>query len=210
MFLGLGFLAMLTATYVRSAPDNLLVAEFSDSASTQRALPQALSDPPKLPKGEVLGEQDATSPGTLKSENFRLESVSVGGDTVLSEDNSDLGKLEVSFVRGEAFLEKNKKTVKALITWKTSKAAQSTLTYGKNNGGFTKSLSEDGYGLDHSMIISDLEQASTYVYSITVRDRAGNEVITDSYAVYTGTKSASLFDLISGAVQDVFGWAIKK
>jgi hypothetical protein len=52
--------------------------------------------------------------------------------------------------------------------------------------------------------------ASTYLYTVSVRDRYGNEVTSDSHAVYTGTKVVSLFELIVNALQEVFGWAVKK
>jgi hypothetical protein len=157
--------------------------------------------------GQVLGEGDEVAFGVFKSENYAIGQISIAGEAAFETD--DLRPLEISFVRGESFLEKNQKDVKILITWKTSKPAQSSIKYGKNNGETTRTVTEDGYGTDHSVILSNLDQASTYIYSITAKDRYGSRIATDTYAVYTGSKTASLFDLISGAVTDAFGWAIK-
>jgi hypothetical protein len=157
--------------------------------------------------GQVLGEGDEVAFGVFKSENYAIGQISIAGEASFETD--DLRPLEISFVRGESFLEKNQKDVKILITWKTSKPAQSSIKYGKNNGETTRTVTEDGYGTDHSVILSNLDQASTYIYSITAKDRYGSRIATDTYAVYTGSKTASLFDLISGAVTDAFGWAIK-
>lgn len=159
----------------------------------------------------VLGESDAIAPGTLKSENYALGQVVLGGDaTLLSANVEDAGPLSISSVRGEAFMEKNKKDVNVLVTWKTNKNAVSVIRYGKNGSDLSKTIEEDGYGSNHSLVLTGLDQGTTYVYVVTSKDRAGNEVSSDSYAVYTGTKTASLFDLISGAVTETFGWAMKK
>jgi hypothetical protein len=187
----------------------------NDTSNTQTAAaPQDTSlrnTTTTVSDGIVLGESDISFPGALTSENYTLGQLSVGGDvTIVSSDSQELGPLEVGSVRGEAFMDKDKKDVNVLITWKTTKIATATITYGKNGADTNKTLTEDGYGRNHSIILSGLDQASAYVYTITAKDRFGKEVATDPYAVYTGTKSTSLFDLIAGAVTDTFGWAIKK
>ena len=60
------------------------------------------------------------------------------------------------------------------------------------------------------MIIGGLEPATAYVYSIKARDRWGNETNSDYYAVYTGSKMVSVFELIVKALEETFGWAVKK
>jgi hypothetical protein len=185
-----------------SAPSPVPVATVAERADAV---------PVREPSGKVLGEEDAASAGVLKSENFTLAQVSMGGDVQTDFGSVDeFVPFEISFVRGEAFLEKNKKEVRALVTWKTSRLAQSSVRYGKSGEDPSRTVREEGYGSEHSVVLSGLEPASTYVYSITARDRAGREISTESYAIYTGAASASLFDLISGAVEDAFGWAIGK
>jgi hypothetical protein len=145
-----------------------------------------------------------------RSENFRVGDISIGGEAefLLSEDNP--GPLEISSIRGEAFTEKNKQEVKLVVSWRTSKLAKSTISYSKGLGQAKKSVEEEEYSLSHSVIIPGLDQASTYVYEIASIDRFGNEVTSESHAVYTGSRSVSLFDLIANAVGEVFGWAVKK
>jgi len=145
-----------------------------------------------------------------ESENFRVGDISIGGEAefLLSEDNP--GPLEVSAIRGEAFTEKNKPEVKLVVSWRTSKLAKSTIAYSKGVGQAKKSIEEEDYSLSHSVIIPGLDQASTYIYEIVSNDRFGNEVTSEPHAVYTGSRSVSLFDLIANAVGDVFGWAVKK
>ncbi len=145
-----------------------------------------------------------------QSENFHVGDIAIGGEAefFLSEDNP--APLEVSSIRGEAFTEKNKQEVKLVVSWRTNKLAKSVISYSKGVGQAKKSISEDDFSLNHSVIIPGLDQASTYVYEITSDDRFGNQITSESHAVYTGSRTVSLFDLIANAVGEVFGWAVKK
>lgn len=144
-----------------------------------------------------------------ESETFKVGDIALGGEAelLLMEDSPE--PLEITGVRGEAFTEKGGQEVKLVITWETNKLAKSVVQYAKGAGQTPKTLEEGDYGFSHSMVIPSLDQASTYVYSVTSDDRFGNRQTSDSYAVYTGSKTISLFDLISNALGDVFGWTVK-
>lgn len=144
------------------------------------------------------------------SENFRVGDIAIGGEAELLFTEDTPGPLEISEVRGEAFTEKNKPEVKLIITWKTNKLAKSEISYSKGVGQTKKIVNENDFTINHNLIIPGLDQASTYLYTIVTRDRFGNETISDQHAIYTGTKIVSLFDLIAGAVSDVFGWAVNR
>ena len=98
--------------------------------------------------------------------------------------------------------------MKLVLSWKTNKLAKSEVAYSKGVGQAKKVVNEDDYSLNHSLIIPGLDQASIYVYTIVAQDRFGNEITSDSHAVYTGSRTVSLFDLIADAVGEVFGWAV--
>lgn len=207
--IGLGAAAFFGTSLFRNTEVAQTATSSRSAAVSDTTLP--INTAGTIAEGIVLGQSDVSLPGALKSENYTLGQVALGGDvTIASSDAGEAGQLEVSSVRGEAFMNKDKKDVNVLITWKTSKLATATITYGKNGTDFSKTVEEDGYGHTHSIILTGLDQASAYVYTIVAKDRSENEVATDAYAVYTGTKSTSLFDLISGAVTDTFGWAMKK
>lgn len=158
----------------------------------------------------VSNQENLPSGADYQSENFRVGEISIGGEAefLLSEDSPE--PLEVSSIRGEAFTEKNKQEVKLVVSWHTNKLAKSTVSYSKGVGQAKKSIEEEDYSLNHSVIIPGLDQASTYVYDITSRDRFGGEKVSESHAVFTGSRTVSLFDLIANAVGEVFGWAVKK
>lgn len=144
-----------------------------------------------------------------ESETFKVGDIAIGGESELLLMEESPEPLEISGVRGEAFTEKESLEVKLVITWETNKLAKSTVEYAKGAGQTPKTAEESDYSFNHSLVVSGLDQASTYVYNVTSEDRFGNRQQSDSYAVYTGSKSVSLFDLISNALGDVFGWTVK-
>jgi len=179
--------------------------------SSQAVSPQ----PEKTPTPQIASPSD---PGLVplfgdanyQSEHFRVGDIAIGGEAefLLTEDTPD--PIAISSIRGEAFTEKNKPEVKLVLSWKTNKLAKSQVAYSKGVGQPEKTANEEDYSLNHSLIIPDLDQASTYIYTITSQDRFGNEITSDPHAVYTGARTASLFDLIAGAIGDIFGWAVDK
>lgn len=188
----------------------------NQNPQVETSLPQAVS--PQLNKTATTQTTSAPAlesiplfgDANFQSENFRVGDIAIGGEAefLLTEDTPD--PLSISDIRGETFTEKNKPEVKLVLNWRTNKLAKSEIAYSKGVGQAQKTVSEEDYSLDHSLIIPGLDQASTYLYAIVAKDRFGNEMTSDQHAVYTGSKTVSLFDLIAGAVGDVFGWAIKK
>ena len=164
----------------------------------------------KLESGTEVEPIPLFGDANYESENFKIGEVAIGGEAefLLVEDTPD--PLEITAIRGEAFTEKNKQEVKLVLNWRTNKLAKSEIEYSKGVGQVKKKISEEDYSLSHSVIIPGLDQASTYVYMINASDRFGGEITSEPHAVYTGSRTVSLFDLIAGAVGDVFGWAVAK
>lgn len=189
----------------------LLRPERSDETATTAA-PRTEQKRPVL-----LGEQAAETEivplygeANYRSESFQVGEIAIGGEAefLLTEDNP--APLQISGIRGEVFSEKAKKEVRLLVSWKTNKLAVSRVSFSKGAGSPVKTTEEEDYSLGHSLILPGLDQASTYIYTISSRDRYGNEAESESHAIYTGTRTVSLFELIANAVSDVFGWAVKK
>lgn len=157
----------------------------------------------------TLQDISKASPGTLSSEHYRVGALSVGSDIALRTRDEEFFPLSVDDIRAETLGNTSRNEGRVLITWQTNKAANSTVRFGKSLGA-ENTVEETGFGMTHSAVLSRLDLASTYLYTITVRDRYGREVTSEAYAVSTGRKNVSLFELIVGALQEVFGWAIKK
>lgn len=181
-----------------------------DTPQAETATPPASTSENTAPRTVASEPTPLLTDANYQSENFRVGEIAIGGEAefILAEDTPD--PIAVSGIRGEAFTEKNRPEVKLVLSWKTNKLARSDVSYSKGVGQPEKVVSEGEYSFGHSVVIPGLDQASTYVYSITAYDRFGGEMRSESHAVYTGSKTVSLFDLIAGAVGDVFGWAVKK
>lgn len=152
-----------------------------------------------------------TDDGALyASENFKAGEIVLGGELEFLQGESDIAPLEITGIRGEAFTEKNKQEVKLVVTWRTNRLSLATVEYSKGVGQAKKNVTENDYAFNHSLIIPNLDPASTYIYTIKSEDRFGNVAESDPHAVFTGARSVSLFDLIAGAIGDVFGWAVDK
>lgn len=161
--------------------------------------------------GQVAGIS-TTQPGgnvILASANFKINSINVGGNMmVLSNENNQ--PLEIKNIKSDSFADNKKNETSLVVAWQTNKMSMSDLEYAKSGGQNPTGLKEDSYGFNHSAVISGLEPGASYVFQIKARDRWANEVDSDFFGVYTASKPVSVFDLISNAVGEVFGWAIKK
>jgi cytoskeletal protein RodZ len=187
----------------------------SDEPVPEETIPVEVQAPapapaPTTPPSNTVTDKEALF-GTAQyvSESFKVGDIAIGGEAelILLEDSPE--PLTISGVRGESFTEKNNQGVKLVLTWTTNKLAKSVIQYSKA-GQEKQEIGESDYSFSHSMIIPGLEQASTYIYVINAEDRFGNKISSDSYAVSTGSKTVSLFDLIAGAIGDTFGWAVAK
>lgn len=174
-----------------TSPANTSAPKTGDAPSTTESLPI----PSQLESG-------------YKSENFKAGEIVIGGELQFLQAEDESLPLSIENIRGEAFTEKGKQDVKLVVTWTTNKLSQATIRYSKGIGQAERSLQESDYSFNHSLIISGLDPASTYLYAIDASDRFGNIVRSEPYAVFTGARTVSLFDLIAGALGDVFGWAV--
>jgi|GEM_PF-1558584 len=153
-------------------------------------------------------EPSTESNTNYESENFKAGEIVIGGELQFLMDESEVGSLVIENIRGEAFTEKSKQEVKLVVTWTTNKLAQATVRYSKGVGQTERGVEEADFSYNHSIIISGLDPASTYLYTIDAFDRYGNQVKSEPHAVFTGARTVSLFDLIAGAIGEVFGWAV--
>ncbi len=167
-----------------------------------------------ISEGAIKGEEtEAPLPESAKgvalaSENYKARQVRFGGAVaVLSDENLPV---KITDVKGETFLDKKQESAELVVSWRTNKLAISEIEYYQNNGQNPKKENEKSFGFNHGMIISGLDPAAAYIYSIKARDRWGNETNSDYYAVYTGSKMVSVFELIVKALEETFGWAVKK
>lgn len=164
--------------------------------------------------GAVAGEEDTNmsqdsvskSNIVLASENFRATNVNVGGDIIILENGENLD-LEIYDIKSESFVAGKQEEVKLVVSWKTNKMALSNLEYSKNSGQNPKTVEENSYGFNHSVVLAELEPRTSYVYQIECKDRWANVIDSNFFGIYTASKPISVFDLIANALGEIFGWA---
>jgi hypothetical protein len=144
-----------------------------------------------------------------KSENFRVGQIVFAGESDLLMDETDPSPLKIDGVQGQIVSKKGKKEMQLVIIWKTNKPTSGEVVYGKNRSENGKKIAEDTYGTNHGVVIPNLSQGTTYLYTIHAKDRFGNDVKSDTYAMFTGAQQLSLIDLIANAARDTFSWAVK-
>ena len=186
------------------------VSQSAQQASAKMMLgSQALSDIKQsqfVDAPQVLGDSTQKSGVMLSSENYQIKQISFGGD-IAAANGTNTDNLQVQNVHSELLMTKDQKDYRFVVTWTTNKLAQSEITYTKA-GASDKTIKESGYGVTHSVVLTDLEAASAYSYVIKTTDQWGNTVTSDRYAMYTSAVSLSVFELITKEFTDMFGWAI--
>lgn len=145
----------------------------------------------------------------LQSENFRMESVSFGGDSSLLVDQTESSPMEIYDIKNESFLTKKGDEAKVVITWKSNKLTLAEITYARNDGQSPRTITENGFGFGHSIIITGLELGAGYVYKIKSTDHWNNKNETAYFGFYSGARNDSIVDLISKEFRGIFGWAMK-
>lgn len=155
-------------------------------------------------------ESTASKAELLASENFRLSKINFGGDFSLLADNELGGALSIDGIRSESFFSRDKDRAKLLISWTTSRPTSTHPEYFRSGSNDKKVLENQDLSREHRMILSDLDTATAYSFSISSTDRWGNKTESGQYGAYTSSGFISVFDLISKAVGDIFGWAFSE
>ncbi len=143
-----------------------------------------------------------------QSENYKARKVAFGEVTAEIEDSQE--QLEIKNIRSESFVSSPDGKVKLVISWQTNKSAKCEVEYSKINEGNAKKIIEADYGFNHGAVISGLELRNVYTYRVTAADKWNNKVNSGFYSVYSSGKAESVFDMISGEVNKIFGWVVKK
>lgn len=163
---------------------------------------------PNKPEKETIKNSNNNSNSMYTSEHYQIKDMAFGGNAILFSNSSESLPLKIENVRSEVLASKDGEDAKLLVTWKTNKLAQSEITYEK--GTIKKQLNEGGFGLSHTLVLSDLERDTRYTFFVKVKDRWGNQVLSENHNFHTGKKPVSVFGLISEQMDQIFGWAIKK
>ena len=144
-----------------------------------------------------------------RSENFHIKNIAIGGGTMLLAAETENLPIEISNVHTESLMSKDGKEMQLLISWKSNKLSRASVKYSNGRSNVDKTINEDGYGFSHALVMNKLELSTRYSFMVEASDREGNVAKSDTFVAYTGSKPVSIFDLISGEFNNMFGWAIR-
>ena len=145
----------------------------------------------------------------LASENYKIDTINFGGNLAVLANKKNV-PLEINNIKSKSFVDNKKNEVYLVVSWTTNKMAISQLEYSKNNGQNPRVAKEDSYGFNHSVVLAGLDPGTSYVYQVKSNDQWGNSQKSKYFGIYTASNPLSVFDLISNAIGETFGWAIKK
>jgi hypothetical protein len=94
----------------------------------------------------------------------------------------------------------------AQVTWKTGVPATSQVEYGISTSYNLKTDPDSGLNSSHTVILSDLNPATTYHFKVDSKDKNGNSISSNDQTFSTGNqvKSKSVLDIISQTLSDAF------
>jgi hypothetical protein len=199
---GIFFKILAVAGIVFSAG---VIVQKSDSELAQKIRRRVLGE-------EIVSQNQAgIRDNSLKSENYRIDQLNLGGNEFLNLNSEDASlPLVVSEVKSEIYNIKDKNETKMMLSWRTNKESLSIISYSKKGQETSKTVKEANFELEHSIVLSNLDADSVYSYKIRSLDRWGMEKISDEYVFYTGAANVSFIDILSEAAGKLFGWAMKK
>jgi len=169
---------------------------------------QRVSDEREQPTPLVLGVEDGFE-FLPQSENYRLATISVGGDTEIYLSREQNIPLEIYNISYRVMSEDNGEKTNMLINWRTNKPSQGSVFYRKHSDQDFRSKQEEENNVEHSLILENLEPETTYIFYVTGIDEWGQNQESEKYAMYSGERLASLFDLLEEAFGETFGWAMQ-
>jgi hypothetical protein len=146
---------------------------------------------------------------TVKSENYKINRIVFGGTAAVGDVERDL-ELEIYDIKSEIVSDIEDEEPKFLLSWKTNKMSAAEVMYSIDTGDNPEIFKEGNYSIDHSILLSDIELSTIYVYKIIAKDKWGNKKESEYFSMYTGEKKASVFDLIVSSIEDTFSWMMKK
>lgn len=177
-------------------PENKIVNENSPSLKKEQ------------PDDSEIDEEEAQDEKMLKSENYKISNINIGGSMVVLP-NEENETLNISNIKSSSFIDGKKNEIKLVVSWETNKLAASELEYAKSDGSSPRMVKESSYGFSHSVIIAGLNPGTPYIYRVKCKDRWGNDDASDYFGAYTASKPVSVVDLIFGEMKKMFGWATK-
>lgn len=103
----------------------------------------------------------------------------------------------------------NDTTSSVIVSWQTNKPATTLVEYdeGVIGGTYSKrSVEDSSLNNSHTVIVKDLQPASSYHYRLVSKDKRSNKTISQDYTFVTPSKEKSILQLILKSLEETFAW----
>jgi len=98
--------------------------------------------------------------------------------------------------------------VQTIISWATNEATNATLIYKEGKNGEEKIVEVDkNYALYHIAVLTSFKPGTVYYFKVKSVDQAGNETVSEDYALLTPKQKENIVQVIVSNFEDIFGWA---
>ena len=150
------------------------------------------------------------SDAIASSENFEMLQINLEGSGTSVFDFGENEIFSLSNVMSELYTTKEGDTteIRAAISFQTNKRSYAEVEYYKSGEQVKKVFKDTYLGFNHTMVIPALDPDSVYRYAISATDINQTKIYSEQYVFYTGVGNISLVDVLSNAVQKVFGWTL--
>lgn len=133
-----------------------------------------------------------------KSSNLSFE-------TPIDKTGPEIDKVKIDILP----LGESDEYAQAIISWSTNKPATTKIEYdeGVIGGKYGKaSIEDESLNNSHTVIIKDLNPASTYHFRIVSKDKRLNQTKSSDYTFVTPSKEKSILQLILKSLEETFSW----
>ncbi len=146
------------------------------------------------------------------SENFEMLQINLEGSGTNVFDFGETEIFTINNVASELYTAKegDKTEIRAVISCQTNRRSYVEAEYYKSGEKDKKVFKDTYFGFNHILIIPALDPDSVYRYSVSATDSNQIKIYSEQYVFYTGAGNISLVDVLSNAVQKVFGWTLGK
>lgn len=161
--------------------------------------------------GSAQAAADEDKPVVFKSENFQAQQVNLGGEMVFISDENLSTPLAISEMKSESVTDFSGEVNKFFVAWRTNRLTSSEIAYFRVGEGEAnaRKIKNNDFAFSHSVVLNGLDKATVYNFIVRVRDRWGNEAVSNRFAAYSGSKPMSVFQLITNTLTDSFKWALR-
>ena len=98
--------------------------------------------------------------------------------------------------------------VQTIISWITNEPTTGSIIFKDGSSGQEKEIEVDAiYSQQHIAVVTEFKPGTVYYFKVKSVDQAGNETISQDFALLTPRRKENIVQIIISNFEDIFGWA---